>query len=44
MKNHTDTDIQRIHVLNEQARRWTAMNQARRDGKPYVPQTAGCIR
>lgn len=44
MKNHTDTDIQRIHVLNEQAGRWSAMNRARRDGRPYIPQTAGCIR
>jgi hypothetical protein len=29
--------IQRIAVLNEQARRWTVMNTARRDGRPYLP-------
>jgi hypothetical protein len=26
-----------MYVLNEQGRRWAAMNKARRTGQPYLP-------
>lgn len=43
MKNHPDTDIQRIHVLNEQAGRWSVMNRARREGRPYLPLATATV-